>query len=322
MSNLSHPDSTRAILFPGQGSQFVGMARDLFENETVARDMFEIASERMGRDLMALCAEGPQEVLNATDVCQPAIFVASLAAVKVIENSGGASHLEARATAGLSLGEYSALVHSGAIRFEDALDVVIARGKAMQEACDKTAGTMASILGLDLEAVREAVSEASEAGIVAVANVNAATQIVISGEKAAVELASEKAREKGARRVIPLEVAGAYHSPLMASATETLKPILANLQIAEPEIPFYANVSGARVSDPEEIREGLIRQVESSVLWEPTLRLLIEDGVAEVLEPGPGKVVAGLVRQVDRSIPTRSVLAKDSIEELLEGTPS
>ena len=229
MSNLSHPDSTRAILFPGQGSQFVGMARDLFENETVARDMFDIASERMGRDLMALCAEGPQEVLNATDVCQPAIFVASLAAVKVIENSGGASHLEARATAGLSLGEYSALVHSGAIRFEDALDVVIARGKAMQEACDKTAGTMASILGLDLETVREAVSEASDAGIVAVANVNAATQIVISGEKAAVELASEKAREKGARRVIPLEVAGAYHSPLMASATETLKPILADL---------------------------------------------------------------------------------------------
>ncbi len=322
MSNLSHPDSTRAILFPGPGSQFVGMARDLFENETVAKDMFEVASGRMGRDLMALCAEGPQEVLNATDVCQPAIFVASLAAVKVIENSGGASHLEARATAGLSLGEYSALVHSGAIRFEDALDVVIARGKAMQEACDKTAGTMASILGLDLETVREAVSEASDAGIVAVANVNAATQIVISGEEAAVELASEKAREKGARRVIPLEVAGAYHSPLMASATETLKPILADLQIREPEIPFYANVSGARVSDPEEIRDGLIRQVESSVLWEPTLRLLIEDGVAEVLEPGPGKVVAGLVRQVDRNIPTRSVLAKDSIEELLEGTPS
>lgn len=145
---------------------------------------------------------------------------------------------------------------------------------------------------------------------------------MISGEEAAVELASEKAREKGARRVIPLEVAGAYHSPLMASATETLKPILADLQIREPEIPFYANVSGARVSDPEEIRDGLIRQVESSVLWEPTLRLLIEDGVAEVLEPGPGKVVAGLVRQVDRNIPTRSVLAKDSIEELLEGTPS
>ncbi|MGB1071599.1 MAG: ACP S-malonyltransferase [Planctomycetota bacterium] len=322
MSNLPLPDSTRAILFPGQGSQFVGMARDLFENETVAREMFEVASERMGRDLMALCAEGPQEVLNATDVCQPAIFVASLAAVKVIENSGGASHLEARATAGLSLGEYSALVHSGAIRFEDALDVVIARGKAMQEACDKTAGTMASILGLDLQTVREAVSEAADAGIVAVANVNAATQIVISGEEAAVKLASEKAQEKGARRVIPLEVAGAYHSPLMASATETLKPILAELQICEPEIPFYANVSGSRVSDPEEIRDGLIRQVESSVLWEPTLRLLIEDGVAEVLEPGPGKVVAGLVRQVDRSIPTRSVLAKDSIEELLEGTPS
>ena len=322
MSSQPHPDSNRAVLFPGQGSQFVGMAKDLFENEPAAREMFEVASDRMGRNLMELCSDGPQEALNATDICQPAIFVASLAAVKVIENSGGASHLEARATAGLSLGEYSALVHCGAIRFEDALEVVIARGRAMQEACERTEGTMTSILGLDLETVREAVNEASTSGVVAVANVNAATQIVISGERAAVERASELAQEKGARRVIPLEVAGAYHSPLMASATETLKPILAALTIEEPKIPFYANVSGAQVTDPEAIREGLVRQVESSVLWEPILRTLIEEGIAEVLEPGPGKVVAGLVRQIDRSIPTRSVLAKESIEELLEGTPS
>ncbi|MAJ28888.1 [acyl-carrier-protein] S-malonyltransferase [bacterium TMED181] len=322
MSPNSHPDSVRAVLFPGQGSQFIGMAKDLFESEPVARQLFEMANERMGRDLMELCSNGPQEALNATDVCQPAIFVASLAAVKVIENSGGAAHLESRATAGLSLGEYSALVYCGALQFEDALDVVIARGRAMQEACEKTEGTMASILGLDLTTVREAVAEAAEAGIVAVANVNAATQIVISGERAAVELAGEKAKEKGARRVIPLEVAGAYHSPLMASATEKLKPILAGLQISEPQVPFYANVSGGRVSDPEEIRKGLIQQVESSVLWEPILSTILGDGVEEVLEPGPGKVVAGLVRQIDRSIPTRSVLGKESIEELLEGTVS
>ncbi|OUU26255.1 MAG: [acyl-carrier-protein] S-malonyltransferase [Planctomycetia bacterium TMED53] len=322
MSNSPHTDSVRALLFPGQGAQFVGMATDLFGSEPVARELFELASDRMGKDLIGLCTDGPQEALNATDICQPAIFVASMATLRVIELHGGSNHLESRATAGLSLGEYSALVHCGALRFEDALEVVIARGRAMQEACESTEGTMASILGLDLEAVREVVAEAATAGVVAVANVNAATQIVISGEKAAVALAGEKAQEKGARRVIPLEVAGAYHSPLMASATDKLRPILSEVEIQEPKIPFYANVSGARVSDPEEIRSGLIQQVESSVLWEPILRQLIAEGVEEVLEPGPGKVVAGLVRQVDRGVPTKSVLGKESIEELLEGTLS
>ena len=322
MNQRFNSESSRAVLFPGQGSQFVGMAQDLVESETLARDLFQTAGDLMGCDLVSLCSKGPQDALNATDISQPAIFVSSMAALAVIENSGGAALVESRATAGLSLGEYSALVYSGALTFEDALKVVVARGRAMQEACDKTEGTMASILGIDLNAVREAVEEASGEGIVAVANVNATTQIVISGEKAAVERAGELAQEKGARRVIPLEVAGAYHSPLMSSATETLKPILAELKINTPVVPFYANVSGVRVSDPEEIRAGLIRQVESPVLWEPTLQGLVSEGMSEVLEPGPGKVVAGLVRQVDRGIPTRSVLDKESIEQLLEGTVS
>jgi [acyl-carrier-protein] S-malonyltransferase len=322
MNQRFNSESSRAVLFPGQGSQFVGMAQDLVESETLARDLFQTAGDLMGCDLVSLCSNGPQEALNATDISQPAIFVSSMAALAVIENSGGAALVESRATAGLSLGEYSALVYSGALTFEDALKVVVARGRAMQEACDKTEGTMASILGIDLNTVREAVEEASGEGIVAVANVNATTQIVISGEKAAVERAGELAQEKGARRVIPLEVAGAYHSPLMSSATETLRPILAELKINTPVVPFYANVSGSRVSDPEEIRAGLIRQVESPVLWEPTLQSLVSEGMSEVLEPGPGKVVAGLVRQVDRGIPTRSVLGKESIEQLLEGTVS
>ena len=322
MNQRFNSESSRAVLFPGQGSQFVGMAQDLVESETLARDLFQTAGDLMGCDLVSLCSKGPQDALNATDISQPAIFVSSMAALAVIENSGGAALVESRATAGLSLGEYSALVYSGALTFEDALKVVVARGRAMQEACDKTEGTMASILGIDLNAVREAVEEASGEGIVAVANVNATTQIVISGEKAAVDRAGELAQEKGARRVIPLEVAGAYHSPLMSSATETLKPILAELKINTPVVPFYANVSGVRVSDPEEIRAGLIRQVESPVLWEPTLQSLVSEGMSEVLEPGPGKVVAGLVRQVDRGIPTRSVLVKESIEQLLEGTVS
>ena len=216
MNQRFNSESSRAVLFPGQGSQFVGMAQDLVESETLARDLFQTAGDLMGCDLVSLCSNGPQEALNATDISQPAIFVSSMAALAVIENSGGAALVESRATAGLSLGEYSALVYSGALTFEDALKVVVARGRAMQEACDKTEGTMASILGIDLNTVREAVEEASGEGIVAVANVNATTQIVISGEKAAVERAGELAQEKGARRVIPLEVAGAYHSPLMS----------------------------------------------------------------------------------------------------------
>ena len=310
----------RAVLFPGQGSQFVGMAADLVESYPVARQLFDVAGDQMGQDLAAICAAGPREKLNSTEISQPAIFVASMAVLQILEQSGGGHLLRARATAGLSLGEYSALVFAGSLRFEDALEVVIARGKAMQRACDRVEGTMTSILGLELDQVREAVQGAQAEGVVAIANVNATTQIVISGEIAAVNKAAESAREMGARRIVELEVAGAYHSPLMSSATEELTPMLEKLQIEPPRLRFYPNVLAQPVDEPARIRECLLQQIESPVLWQPTLQQLVGDGLDEVIEPGPGKVVAGLLKQVDRGIPTHSILARESIEEILEGT--
>ncbi|MEC9476240.1 MAG: ACP S-malonyltransferase [Planctomycetota bacterium] len=312
----------RAVLFPGQGSQFVGMAADLVDSYPVARSLFEDASDRLGEDLLTLCASGPKQRLNDTDISQPAIFVASMAVLRVLEQLGGGHLLQAQATAGLSLGEYSALVFAGSLRFEDALEVVVARGRAMQRACDRVEGTMSSILGLELPQVREAVEAGQAAGVVTIANVNASTQIVISGEIKAVRRAAEVAQEMGARRVIELEVAGAYHSPLMAGATEQLTPVLEALDIERPRIPFYPNVVAEPVDEPRQIRECLVRQVESSVLWQPTLQALVDDGLDEVIEPGPGRVVAGLLKQVDRGIPTHSILNRESIEEILEGTVS
>jgi len=310
----------RAVLFPGQGSQFVGMAADLVESYPVARELFDVAGDRMGEDLADICASGPRERLNSTEFSQPAIFVASMAVIQILEQSGGSHLLRAQATAGLSLGEYSALVFAGSIRFEDALEIVIARAKAMQRACDRVEGTMTSILGLELDQVREAVQDAQAEGVVAIANVNATTQIVISGEVEAVRKAADAASEMGARRIVELEVAGAYHSPLMATATEELAPLLKELEIQPPELHFYPNVLGQPIDDPSRIRQCLLQQIESPVLWEPTLRALVRDGLDEVIEPGPGQVVAGLLRQVDRSIPTHSLLARESIEEILEGT--
>ena len=318
--SAQHP--RRALLFPGQGSQFVGMAVDLVEAHPVARSLFDEASTCLGEDLFAICSEGPPARLNSTDISQPAIFTSSMAVLSVLEGSGGKHLLQSCATAGLSLGEYSALVFAGAMRFEDALEVVVARGNAMQKACEKVEGTMTSILGLELAAVKEALSEGQRIGVVSIANVNTETQIVISGERAAVEKAAQVATELGARRTVELEVAGAFHSPLMADATAKLAPLLEQVQISEPKVPFYPNVVARQVSDPAQIRDCLLKQVESSVLWAPTISALVADGLDEVIEPGPGRVIAGLLKQIDRRIPVRSILGRDSVEEILEGNAS
>ena len=309
--------STRAILFPGQGAQFVGMAADLLDRSPGAKEMFEAASDLLGEDLYRICAEGPPEALDSTAISQPAIFTVSLAVVSAIESASSEDVLESFATAGLSLGEYSALVFAGAVRFEDALEVVIERGRLMQEACDRVRGGMTTILGLVLSEVEELVAIISEVGVISVANVNSETQIVVSGEEKALERAAEMAISMGAGRVIPLRVAGAYHSPLMATATTQLKPTLEKLEIVEPGIGFIPNVLAEWVSDPEHIRKCLIRQMESPVLWQPTLRVLKEKGLESVVEPGPGRVIAGLVKQVDREISVQSVLDAQSTEALV-----
>ncbi|MCA8959505.1 MAG: ACP S-malonyltransferase [Planctomycetes bacterium] len=309
--------SKRAVLFPGQGAQFVGMSARLTERCPEVLPMFEAASELLGRDLLALTTEGPEEVLNSTAISQPAIFVVSLAAVEAIRRAGGGAGLEVEAAAGLSLGEYSALVFAGAMSFEDALRIVVARGAYMQEACDRNPSGMTSLLGCDLETVRSIVEEASSAGTIGIANINAKNQIVVSGDLAALERVAEIAPERGARRVVPLKVAGAYHSPLMASASERLRPALQEVRIVSPRMDFYPNVHGEPISDPDVIRRGLMEQIESSVLWEPTLSAMVARDVTSFLEVGPGRVIAGLVRQVDRTLPVTSLLDQESVEEFV-----
>jgi [acyl-carrier-protein] S-malonyltransferase len=293
-----------AYLFAGQGSQTVGMADDLLAASPRARRLFDRGREVLGFDLERICREGPEEELNSTRVSQPAIFLHSLGVLeRLSEKRGLAEELgrgfPASAAAGLSLGEYSALVFAGSLEFEEALAIVGRRGQFMQEACDQEPGGMISILGLAAEKVEEAVARARPLGPIGIANYNAPGQLVISGAKEPLEKAAAEARALGCRRAIPLRVAGAYHSPLMAAATRSLRPLLERAGLRPPRVPFYPNVVGEEVSDPEAIRDCLIRQVESPVRWEETMRRIAARGVDRGFEVGPGRVLAGLARNVD-----------------------
>ncbi len=285
-----------AALFPGQGAQGVGMGKDLFEKSAAARKTFEEANAILGLDLAKICFEGPEETLNRTDTCQPAILVHSIAAVRALEEKG--LPLKADVAAGLSLGEYTAHVYAGSIAFADALRLVRKRGEAMQAACDAKPSTMATVLGLDLEKLRTAVAEAASKGVIVVANILGPGQAAISGEVAAVEAAGEAAKKLGAKRVVMLKVAGAFHSPLMASAVAALKSALAGTEIRAPRIPVVSNVTAGSVTDPAQIRELLGRQVGEPVLWEDSLRRMGADGVKRFVEVGPGKVLTGLARKI------------------------
>lgn len=285
-----------AALFPGQGAQVVGMGKDLFEKSAAARKTFEEANGILGLDLAKICFDGPEETLNRTDTCQPAILVHSIAAIRALEEKG--LPLKAEVAAGLSLGEYTAHVYAGSIAFADAVRLVRKRGEAMQAACDAKPSTMATVLGLDLDKLRAAVAEAASKGVIVVANILGPGQAAISGEVAAVEAAAEAAKKMGAKRVVMLKVAGAFHSPLMASAVQTLKSALAGTEIRASRIPVVSNVNAAPVSDPAQIRELLGRQVGESVLWEDSLRRMGADGVKRFVEVGPGKVLTGLARKI------------------------
>lgn len=314
----------RAFLFPGQGAQTLGMAADLVEAYPAAKRVFADAEGLLGTDFLAVCRTGPEAELNSTRVSQPAIFLHSMAVLDVLASQGLSSErfcvgLDAVGTAGLSLGEYSALVFAGSLTFEDALRVVARRGEYMQEACDATQGAMASILALPAPEVEKVVEQARAEGLqVGVANYNSPGQTVISGEKAAVEATMEKLREAGARRAVQLRVAGAYHSELMASATTQLRPLLEELKILPPRVPFYCNVTGKRATDPEEIRRGLIAQVESSVRWEQSLVSLVDAGMQGAYELGPGRVLAGLMKSVAKGVSVVSLGTQEKLSELTE----
>jgi [acyl-carrier-protein] S-malonyltransferase len=284
-----------ALLFAGQGAQSVGMGRDFAANIPSARALFDRANAALGCDLASICFEGPEAELTKTENAQPGIYLVSWVAWTLLRER--VPGLEFHATAGLSLGEFTALAAADAMSFEDGLRVVRQRGRFMQEACEATRGAMAAIIGLDEVATREICIEAG----VTLANLNCPGQIVISGEADRMPKAIELAKARGAKRAIPLPVAGAYHSPLMASAQLKLRDALATVSIRVPRVPVIANVSAEPHASTTEMVERLVSQVTSSVRWEDSMRHLLAQGFTRFIELGPGTALSGFMKRIDKS---------------------
>jgi [acyl-carrier-protein] S-malonyltransferase len=289
--------SNIAFLFPGQGSQAIGMGKELAEKYPLARQTFDEADDALGHKLSQVCFEGPEDQLRLTEITQPAILTASVAALRVLNGHG----LEASFVAGHSLGEYSAHVAVGTFSFADAVRTVRNRGKYMQEAVPVGLGAMSAILGLDLEQVTALCIDAAQGEVCAPANINSPGQIVISGHAPAVERAIQLAVERGAKKAVLLPVSAPFHCSLMKPAQDRLAADLRVLKFHHPRIPVVCNVDAALVTDAERSRDALMRQVTAPVKWEQSVRRLIEQGVQTFVEVGPSKVLWGLMRQIDRS---------------------
>lgn len=302
-----------SFVFPGQGSQGVGMGKDLYDSFPESRAIFDKADEVLGFSLTKLCFEGPEEDLRLTANTQPALFTTSVAALKVLELNG----IQPEVVAGHSIGEYAALVAAGALSFEDGVSLVRKRGELMQAAAEEFPGTMAAIIGLSTEKVREACERASEFGIVDVANYNSPGQIVISGEVKAVEAAGGYAKEAGAKRVLPLNVSGAFHSRVMLPAAEKLSKVLAAVSFNDASIPVVANVTADYVKSADEIRESLARQIAGSVRWEESVTRMVNEGVDCFVEVGSGKVLAGLIKRIAGTAQICTVGDAGSLNEFL-----
>lgn len=290
-----------AVLFPGQGAQFVGMGKELAANVPAAKALFDEAATILGYDLLDLCVNGPVDQLNATDVSQPAIFTASLAALEQLKLTEPRLAADAQAAAGLSLGEYTALVFAGAMSFADGLKLVQARGRAMQAAADATPSGMVSIIGLETPEVEQLAAEArtNTAAVVEVANLLCPGNTVVSGTAAGIDEVVKLAEARNLR-IVRLAVAGAFHTTIMKPADTTLAEVLAGIPMVAPRIPVWSNVDAKPHSDPAEFPALLVRQVVSPVLWEATMRGLLEAGFDKFVEVGPGRVLAGLLKRVHR----------------------
>ena len=295
-----------ALLFPGQGAQHVGMGRQIAEKHPRARQLFEHAGEVLGYDLAKKCFEGPVEELNTTQISQPAIFVASLAALEMLTADSPDVVNSCSMSAGLSLGEYTALVFSGALTFEDGLRVVQRRGEAMQAAADATPSGMVSLLLLERAQIETICAQAAEVGLIKIANYLCPGNIVVSGDKAACERAVALAEQAGGKAV-PLTVAGAFHTQIMQPADLRLAEALSTASVQTPRIPVYSNVDAKPHENPEEIRQILVRQVVSPVLWEDCVRNMRAAGADKFYEVGPGKVLRGLMKRIDRKAECLSV---------------
>ena len=284
----------KALVFPGQGSQFVGMGKDLYDYRKEIRALMNSANDILGFDILLVMFDGTEEDLKKTKITQPAIFIHSVAIVKAIDTIG------AGMVAGHSLGEFSALVANGVLSFKDGLELVYQRALAMQEACDINPSSMAAVLGLDDDKVEKICAEIE--GLVVPANYNCPGQLVISGETPAVEKACEALKAAGAKRALLLPVNGAFHSPLMQPAQEKLAQAIEGVKFNNPILPIYQNVTTTPVTDPEEIKKNLIAQLTGSVKWTQTIQNMVKDGADHFVEVGPGKTLQGLIKKISPSI--------------------
>ncbi|HEQ99283.1 MAG TPA: [acyl-carrier-protein] S-malonyltransferase [candidate division Zixibacteria bacterium] len=298
-----------AFIFPGQASQYVGMAKDFYDSSPEVRKLYERASEILGYDLADVSFNGPIEKLTQTAYTQPAILVHSLAVLRDMGDDYG----EVEFAAGHSLGEYSALAFAGVLTFEDAVLAVRERSRAMQAACDAAEGTMAALIGCEGENLDNLVQGASKAGIIQPANFNSPGQVAVSGERRAIEKAIEIAKDYGARKAIPLQVGGAFHSPLMEPAREKVAEVLNQMQFNDSRIAVVTNVEARGETDSDHLRELLIRQITSPVLWKQSVEYMVENGVERFIEIGPGKVLSGLVKRTVRSADIGNI---DTVEDL------
>lgn len=313
---------TRAFIFPGQGSQAVGMGQELAQSHAAAREVFEEVDEALSQNLTKLMFEGPIEELTLTENAQPALMAVSMAVVRVLEKDGNMDFAKTvQYVGGHSLGEYSALTAAGALNLSDAARLLKARGQAMQQAVPVGVGAMAALLGLNIEPVEEVVAEAREkaaAGeVVAAANDNADGQVVLSGHKGAVEVAIEIAKEKGAKKAMLLPVSAPFHCPLMQPAADEMAERLKEVVIAPPKVPLIANVTASEVSDPDTIRRLLVEQVTGRVRWRESVLYMGEQGVSELVELGAGKILTGMVRRINREMTGSAVGTPADIDAFL-----